>query len=57
MPVPETTTVCKHIRSFWVTNGILDSRTQSICTEEKTDKTDTKLEASPKKLLVQNAIT
>jgi len=36
MPVPETTTVCKYIRSFWVTNSILDnSRTQSICTEEK----------------------
>jgi len=57
MPIPETT-VCKHVRSFWVTNSILDSsRTQSICGEEKTDKTITKLEASPRKLLVENATT
>jgi hypothetical protein len=57
MSVPETT-VCEHLRSFWVTNSILDSsRTQSRCAEEKTDKTGTKLEASPRKLLVQNAIT
>jgi hypothetical protein len=57
MPVPETTTVCKYIRSFWVTNSILDNnRIQGIGTEEKTDKTGTKLEASPRKLLVQNAI-
>jgi len=50
--------VCKHIRGFWVTNSILDSsRTQSICAEENTDKTSTKLEAFPRKLLVQNATT
>ena len=58
MPVPETTKVCKYIRSFWVTNSILDSSTtQSVCAEGKMDKTGTKLEASPRKLLVQNAIT
>jgi hypothetical protein len=46
MPVPETT-VCKYIRSFWVTNSILDSSNiQNICAEDKTDKTGTKLEAN-----------
>jgi hypothetical protein len=50
--------VCKYLRSFWATNSILHNRrTQITCGEGKMDKTGTKLEAPPRKLLVQNAIT